>query len=149
LALAFLAAFSGNALSAQNADPRAEVLQRLAPALATHDPLRVTLAYRAMGDYGLPAADIVEETVNAMGYRRLENNEVEEAFAAFELNIETFPWSANAWHSLAEAAIAVGKEALALRAYGISLEIDPENHNAALMIERIMGEPQPGQASSS
>jgi hypothetical protein len=71
----------------------------LAAALATHDPVRVTYAYRAMGDSGRPAADIVESMINAMGYVLLENGEIDAAIRVFDLNAETFPLSANTWDS--------------------------------------------------
>jgi hypothetical protein len=60
-------ALAGNAQSAPVTAPQAEVVGHLAAAFATHDPARITHAYRAMGDYALPAADIVEATINAMG----------------------------------------------------------------------------------
>lgn len=147
LALALLAGCAGIAQSAPNFAPQAEVLERLAPALATHDPARLTMAYRAMGDYGVAAANIVEATVNTMGYRRLQNNEVDAAIVVFELNSETFPESANTWDSLAEAIVAKGDREMAIRYYRRALEIDPDNRNAARMIERIMGEPQLSHAS--
>jgi predicted TPR repeat methyltransferase len=115
--------------------------------VATHDPARLTMAYRAMGDYGVPAANIVEATVNTMGYRRLQNNEVDAAIVVFELNSEIFPESANTWDSLAEAIVAKGDREMAIRYYRRSLDIDPDNRNAARMIERIMGEPQLCHAS--
>jgi tetratricopeptide (TPR) repeat protein len=147
LALTLLAGFAGIAQSAPICGSQAEVLYRLAPALATHDPARLTMAYRAMGDYGMPAADIVEALVNVLGYRRLNKEEIEAAIAVFELNSETFPDSANAWDSLAEAVMANGDRDLAVRYYRRALEIDPDNQNAARIIEQMSGTPQLSHAS--
>ena len=72
-ALTILISSAGNVQSAPVHAPEAEVMGHLAAAFATHDPVRITFAYRAMGDYGLPAAGIVEASINAMGYRLLEN----------------------------------------------------------------------------
>ena len=69
--LTSLAASAGNVQSAPLNAPQAEVVGHLAAAFATHDPARVTYAYRAMGDSGLPAADLVESMINAMGYELL------------------------------------------------------------------------------
>ena len=107
LALTILAG-AGNLLSAPINAPQAEVVGHLAAAFATHDPARITHAYRAMGDYGLPAADIVESTINAIGYDLLENGEIDAAIKVFDLNTQTFPLSANAWDSLAVAVMAKG-----------------------------------------
>ncbi len=138
-ALTTLAACAGNAQSAPLHAPQAEVIGHLAAAFATHDPARITFAYRAMGDYGMPAADIVEATINAMGYELLANGEVEAAIKVFDLNTQTFPLLANTWDSLAEAIMTKGDHETAIRYYRVSLRLDPDSSNAARMIERMMG----------
>lgn len=148
-ALTILAGYAGIAQSAPIYAPEAEVMDRLAPVYATRNPLRLARAYRAMGDYGLPAADIVESSINAIGYEYLENGEIDEAFWVFELNTETFPLSANTWDSLAEAAMSKGNHEAATRYYRRSLELNPDNNNAARMIERITGEQQLRRASNT
>ena len=148
-ALTMLAGYTGIALSAPLHSPQVEVLERLTPALATQDPLRLNLAYLAMGDYGLPAGDIVESSINASGYRHLVNGDIDTAISVFELNTTTFPDSANAWDSLGEALMAKGAHEVAIRYYRKSLELDPENSNAALMIERMPDEQQLSQASNT
>jgi len=133
-----LAGGAGNVQSAPIHAPQAEVIGHLAAAFATHDPARITYAFRAMGDYGMPAADIVESSVNAMGYRLLENGEIHAAIKVFDLNTETFPLSANAWDSLAEAIMTKGDHEAAIRYYRVSLRLDPESSNAVRMIEQMM-----------
>jgi len=141
-ALTTLAVFAGNVQSAPLHAPQAEVIGHLAAAFATHDPARITFAYRAMGDYGRPAADIVEATINAMGYELLANGEVEAAIKVFDLNTQTFPLSANTWDSLAEASMSKGDHEMAIRYYRVSLNLSPDSSNAARMIARILGEQQ-------
>ncbi len=128
-ALTILAACAGNVYSAPLNAPQAEVIGHLAAALVTHDPARITYAYRAMGDYGMPAADFVESTVNAMGYQLLENGETEAAIKVFGLNTETFPLSANAWDSLAEAVMTQGDHETASRYNRVALKLSHENGN--------------------
>lgn len=149
LVLTMLAGIAGNVQSAQVNAPQAEVMGHLSAAFATHDPARITYAFRAMGDYGMPAADIVESTVNAMGYRLLENGEIEAAIKVFNLNTETFPSSANAWESLAEAVMTKGDHQAAIRYYRVSLDLNPDSSNAAQMIERITGEQDLSYASDN
>ncbi|MDH3747540.1 MAG: tetratricopeptide repeat protein [Gammaproteobacteria bacterium] len=148
-ALTILAFCATNALSAPIHAPQAEVIDRLAAAFATHDPARLAVAFHAMGAYGTPAADIVESSINANGYRHLENSEIEAAISVFRLNTRTFPESANAWDSLGEAIMANGDHEMAIRYYRRSLDLDPENSNAARMIERITGEQQLSHASGN
>jgi len=146
-ALTTLAVCAGNVYSAPVHAPQAEVMGHLAAAFATQDPARITSAFRAMGDYGRPAADIVESSVDAMGYELLANGEIEAAIKVFDLNTQTFPLSANAWDSLAEAIMTKGDHATALRYYRVSLKLNPHGSNAAQMIERMTGELQLGYAS--
>ena len=139
LALTILAG-AGNVLSAPINAPQADVVGHLGAAFATHDPARITHAYRAMGDFALPAADIVESTINAMGYELLENGEIAAAIKVFDLNTQTFPLSANTWDSLAEAAMTKGAYESAIRYYRVSLKLDPDSNNAVQMIERMTAE---------
>lgn len=139
LALTILAG-AGNVLSAPINAPQADVVGHLGAAFATHDPARITHAYRAMGDFALPAADIVESTINAMGYELLENGEIDAAIKVFDLNTQTFPLSANTWDSLAEAAMTKGAYESAIRYYRVSLKLDPDSNNAVQMIERMTAE---------
>ena len=140
LVLTILAAGAGNVQSAPLHAPQADVVSHLGAAFATHDPARISHAYRAMGDYALPAANIVEATINAIGYDLLEKDELDAAITVFNLNTQTFPMSANAWDSLAEAIMAKGAYETAIRYYRVALELDPESNNAAKMIERMTAE---------
>jgi tetratricopeptide (TPR) repeat protein len=147
--LILVAASTGNVRAAQMHAPEAEVVQRLAPAFATGDPARIAMAFRAMGNYGLPASNVVESFINAMGYQRLANDEIEAAVAIFELNTETFPLSAKVWDSLAEAVMASGDKESAILHYRRSLDLDPGNSNALRMIARMEGEQQFSHATGS
>ena len=133
---------AGNTQAAPVNAPQAEVLGHLAAAFATHDPARSTHAYRDMGEYALPAAEIVEAMINAMGYELLGNGEIDAAIKVFDLNANTFPSSANTWDSLAEALMAQGAYESAVRYYGVSLKLDPESNHAAEMIKRMKAEQQ-------
>lgn len=148
LALTILTGLAGFAQSAPIHSPEAEVMDRLAPVFATRDPARIAVAFRAMGEYGRPAADIVESSINAMGYEHLQNGDIEEAISVFELNTDTFPTSANTWDSLAEAVLANGDQETAIRFYQRSLELDPQNSNAIEKIELILGEQQVSRLSA-
>jgi tetratricopeptide (TPR) repeat protein len=148
-ALTILASCAGNVQSAPIYAPQAEVIGHLAAAFATHDPARITYAFRAMGNYGMPAADIVESSVNAMGYRLLENGEIDAAIKVFDLNSETFPLSANTWDSLAEAIMTKGDHESAIRYYRVSLKLDPESSNAVRMIEQMMSDKKFSYASGN
>lgn len=125
--LAALFAWNAPLQAAPVEAPVATTVGHLAPAFATHDAARITHAYRAMGKVALPAAELVESTVNAMGYELLESGEIEAAIRVFELNTGTFPLSANAWDSLADAKMAKGDYESAVRYYRVARDLDPES----------------------
>lgn len=73
-----------------------------------------------------------EEAVNALGYRLLGEDRGRDAIAVFQWNARTFPRSANAEDSLAEAYAKAGDRPQALAHYRAALERDPGYPNAGL-----------------
>jgi hypothetical protein len=78
-----------------------------------------------------------ESIMNALGYGRLTAGDPAGAVAAFALNIEAYPASANARDSLADAYAAGGQTALALAAEQKCLELLPADKNDAQFKERL------------
>ncbi len=82
--------------------------------------------------------DFGESELNLLGYNLMGNGQLEEAVAIFKLNVETFPESSNVYDSLGEAYMNEGEKDLAIKNYAKSLEMDPGNSNAIIMLKRIM-----------
>ncbi len=78
-----------------------------------------------------------DNTLNDIGYILLRNSRIDEAIKVFALNAKENPQSANAFDSLGEGYFSAKKYALALENYKKSLAINPENTNAAKMIQKI------------
>jgi CubicO group peptidase (beta-lactamase class C family) len=113
----------------------------VAPGRITDPVLRVVLdegvdpavrAYRARGSMAPH-----EFYVNAAGYNLLRHGRATDAVPIFELNAAVHPASANTWDSLGEAYMTVGRREDAIQSYRRSLQLDPENRNAVLMLERL------------
>jgi dienelactone hydrolase len=81
--------------------------------------------------------DFGEPELNALGYELLRTNRVREAIEIFKLNVEMFPQGFNTYDSLGEAYLAAGERELAIKNYRKSLELNPQNANAALVLKRI------------
>jgi CubicO group peptidase (beta-lactamase class C family) len=94
-------------------------------------------AYRALRADDATCSAVGESRLNRLGYNLLGNDLVEAAIAIFELNVEFYPSSSNVYDSLGEAHLAAGHESLAIENYKKSLELDPENANAARVLEEI------------
>lgn len=78
-----------------------------------------------------------ERTLNRLGYMYLKTQRVPDAVSIFHLNTREHPNSANAHDSLGEAYFETADYERALASYERSLVLDPANHNATAMIERI------------
>lgn len=61
----------------------------------------------------------------------MTEGDLKEAVEVFKLNVALYPTSANTYDSLAEAYELSGEKALAIANYRRSLELDPQNTNAA------------------
>jgi len=102
--------------------------ERLAGALEHGGVGAMTAAYR---DYkSTRPGRFTEVEANVFGYGLLSKGNVDAARRVFELNAESYPLSANAWDSLAEAWAAAGDRGKAISFYRKSLELDPGNRNA-------------------
>lgn len=71
-----------------------------------------------------------ENKLNTLGYRFLQQNMIQEALFIFNINIQNFPNSANAFDSYAEALLKSGDKKAAIKYYQKSIELNPNNENA-------------------
>jgi 2-polyprenyl-3-methyl-5-hydroxy-6-metoxy-1,4-benzoquinol methylase len=82
---------------------------------------------------------VVEKEFITLGYKLMRGRKLEEAKAVFQMNLEAFPDSWNAWDSLAESHFAIGETDLAEKAYVKSMELNPKNENAKGFLSHIRG----------
>jgi Flp pilus assembly protein TadD len=69
----------------------------------------------------------------------INQEKVSQAVNVFRLNVMLYPKSANTYDSLGEAYMILGEDILAVENYKKSLELDPENTNAADMLKELVG----------
>ncbi len=93
--------------------------------------------YRALRAGNAPEDSFREGEFNEAGYRLLGRGMVAAAIAVFQLTVEQFPESANAYDSLAEAYAANGDTAQAITNYRRSLALDEGNANARAMLNKL------------
>jgi len=92
--------------------------------------------------YGRASFDFGEGSLNAFGYTLLEGKDTLGAVQVFKLNADTFPGSANAWDSLAEAYMKSGDPKNAQLNYEKAMTIDPTNQNAKEMLNKLKEPPK-------
>jgi hypothetical protein len=85
-----------------------------------------------------PAAyNFDESELNSLGYTLIRTKRFDQAIGIFQLNVEAYPQSSNAYDSLGEAYMDNGDKPLAIANYQKSLELNPKNHNAVLMLQKL------------
>ncbi|HEY7911454.1 MAG TPA: tetratricopeptide repeat protein, partial [Blastocatellia bacterium] len=93
--------------------------------------------YRDLKTNQSNAYDFSEPELNGLGYRLLAMKKVKEAIEVFKLNVEAYPQSSNVYDSLAEAYMTNGDKELAIKNYKRSLELNPQNTNAAETLKKL------------
>lgn len=78
-----------------------------------------------------------ESELNNLGYQLLGVNKVTAAIEVFKLNSEAYPEAFNTYDSLGEAYMINNQYELAVKNYKRSLELNPNNDNAKVMIKTI------------
>jgi CubicO group peptidase (beta-lactamase class C family) len=81
--------------------------------------------------------DISEESINSSGYWLFWQKKIADAILIFQLNVELYPKSSNAYDSLGEAFMANDEKDLAIQNYQKSLELNPKNQNAVDMLKKL------------
>jgi D-alanyl-D-alanine-carboxypeptidase/D-alanyl-D-alanine-endopeptidase len=71
-----------------------------------------------------------EAQVNRLGYELLGKKQLSKAIEVFKLNTVEYPQSSNAFDSLADAYLANGDKADAVRNYKRALDLNPTNESA-------------------
>ena len=81
---------------------------------------------------------LLEAEINRLGYHAMNAwRDIPRAIDVFRLNVRAFPRSGNVYDSLGEAYLAHGDTVRARTNYRRSLELDPDNSNAADILRRI------------
>lgn len=78
-----------------------------------------------------------EHELNRVGYALLQAGQARDAIIVLSLNVEEYPNASNPYDSLGEAYMAAGEKEAAKRNYRKSLELNPENNNAADMLKKL------------
>lgn len=119
------------------ADPADGLLRQMKSRILNGELDEAFAAYFAfIGDLEGLETD-TERIINSLGYQLLDRNLPAEAVRVLSLNVKRYPESANAHDSLGEAMAAAGDRESALHQYRESLRLDPSNHNAEEMIDRL------------
>jgi hypothetical protein len=114
------------------------IAEALMPIVMTGGAEKAIAEYRRLEREAPASWDFSEARINQLGYALLQHARIADAVAFFELNVEKFPRSSNAWDSLGEGQLKAGWRDLAIASYRRALELDPKNQNAAKVLDGLL-----------
>ena len=118
-------------------DSRKSIAQTLSATIASSGIDAAEKQYRDLKAAAPTTYNFDENELNSLGYQLIRTNKFKDAIRIFQLNVEAFPKSANTYDSLAEGYMDDGELALAIANYQKSLELNPKNRNAVLMLQKL------------
>jgi imidazolonepropionase-like amidohydrolase len=119
---------------------RKSIAEALAKTISEKDVESAIKQYHELRATHSEAYDLGEDELNRLGYQLLGSKQNQAAIAIFQLNIEAFPASYNAYDSLGQAYMANRDKELAIKNYKESLELNPKNTNAVEMLKKLAAE---------
>jgi CubicO group peptidase (beta-lactamase class C family) len=117
--------------------PKKSIAEALTKTIMEKELTSAINQYRDLKTNQSNAYDFSEPELNGLGYRLLAMKKVKEAIEVFKLNVEAYPQSSNVYDSLAEAYMTNGDKELAIKNYKRSLELNPQNTNAAETLKKL------------
>jgi predicted negative regulator of RcsB-dependent stress response len=85
-------------------------------------------------DNDKPKFDISENQINILGYLLMRQEKNQDALKFFKLNTELYPNGFNTYDSYGECLLKLGDTENGIKAYQKSLELNPDNTNAKIML---------------
>jgi hypothetical protein len=118
-------------------DPRTPIGQTLSATIASSGIDAAERQYRDLKVAAPTTYNFDESELNSLGYKFIRKYKFKEAIRIFQLNVEAYPKSANTYDSLAEGYMDDGENALAIANYQKSLQLNPKNRNAVVMLQKL------------
>jgi hypothetical protein len=118
-------------------DPRRSITETLSPTIASSGVDAAVKQYRDLKASQPTTYNFDEEELNSLGYRLLNAKKFNDAIRIFQLNVEAYPRSSNAYDSLGEAYMNAGNKPQAITNYQKSVELNPKNRNAIVYLQKL------------
>jgi len=118
-------------------DARKSIIEVLSTTIASSGVESAIKQYQELKATAPATYNFDEDELNTLGYQILRTNKFPQAICIFQLNIEAYPNSANTYDSLGEAYMDAGDKPHAIANYQKSLQLNPKNHNAVAMLQKL------------
>jgi len=118
-------------------DPRQSIVGILSATIASSGMDQAVQQYHDLKATQAAAYNFDEGELNTLGYQLIRARKLKEAIRVFQLNIEVYPRSSNAYDSLAEGYMDDGDKVRAIANYEKALQLNPKNGNSAGMLQKL------------
>jgi uncharacterized membrane protein len=118
-------------------DPRKSIAETLSATVATNGIDAAVKQYHDLKAAGPSTYNFDEDELNNLGYEFIRSKKFKEAIGVLQLNVEAHPQSSNVYDSLGEAYMDDGNKPLAIVNYQKSLELNPKNRGAVVMLQKL------------
>jgi uncharacterized membrane protein len=118
-------------------DPRKSIAEALSATIASNGIDQATKQYHELKASGSAAYNFDEAELNSLGYELIRSKKFKEASRILQLNVEAYPRSSNVYDSLGEAYMDDGDKPRAIANYEKSLELNPNNGGAVVMLQKL------------
>ena len=118
-------------------DNRKSISETLSATIASSGVDEAVKQYHDFRTAESSAYDFDEGELNALGYQLIRAKKFKESIRILQLNVEAYPQSSNTYDSLGEAYLDDGNKAQAIANYQKSLQLNPKNRNALLVLQKL------------
>ncbi|MFZ0284128.1 MAG: DUF2306 domain-containing protein [Terriglobales bacterium] len=118
-------------------DNRTSIAEALSATIASSGIDAAVRQYHELKASRSPTYNFDESELNNLGYDLIRAKKFDAAIRIFQLNVEAYPQSGNVYDSLGEAYMDGGNKPLAIANYKRSLELNPKNGGAVVMLRKL------------
>jgi uncharacterized membrane protein len=119
-------------------DPRRSIAEMLSTTIASSGVDAAVKQYRELeASASHTTYNFDEDQLNGLGYQLINQKKFGDAIRIFQLNVQAYQQSSNAYDSLGEAYMDAGDKVQAIASYRKSLELNPKNANAVSMLRKL------------
>ena len=118
-------------------DPRKSIAETLSATIASSGFDAAAKQYHDLKAAEPSTYNFDEGELNSLGYQLIGTKKFKEAISILQLNVEAYPQSSNVYDSLGEAYMDDGVKPLAIANCQKSLELNPKNRGAVVMLQRL------------
>ena len=118
-------------------DPRKSIAETLSATLTSRGVDQAVKQYYDLKGVEGTTYNFDEDQLNLFGYDLIRAKKFKEAIRIFQLNVEAYPHSSNVYDSLGEGYMDDGDKQQAIANYQKSIQLNPKNHNAVLMLQKL------------